>query len=221
VRQPRDPARTIIALLAVGLAAGGCGPAGATRGSPGAAGPSTVVIAGPSIVPSALPPATAGTASSSPRAGIAVDAGLLDVLPGQVDGTALEPDPVTAAEIGSDSTLALTVEAIAVALAIAPGSSSGDDLAIATVLRLRPGAFSDPWFRTYRTAYDGAACDVAGGVGGQPSELEIGGRTAFVGTCVDGARTYHVRLADRDVVVSVIATGPRRFGELVIAGLAE
>ena len=150
-----------------------------------------------------------------------MDARLLDVLPAEIDGVALEPDPTTAAEIASDPTLAGSAEAIAVALAISPGASSGDDLAIVSVIRLRPGVFSDAWFETWRTTYDAGACEVAGGVRGQPSLVEIGGRTAYVGTCAGDAHTYHVHLADPTLIVSITAAGARGFGELVVAGLTE
>ena len=107
------------------------------------------------------------------------------------------------------------------ALAVSSGTSSGDDLAIVSVLRLRPGVFSELWFRVYRDSYDAASCQVAGGVQGQPSEVKIGARTAYVGTCVGDAHTYHVQLADPTLIVSVTSAGPRGFGELVVAGLAE
>jgi hypothetical protein len=108
-----------------------------------------------------------------------------------------------------------------VALVISPGTSAGDDLAIVSVIRLRPGVFDEAWFRTWRTTYDAAACEVAGGLAGQPSEVEIGGRTAYVGTCAGDAHTYHVHLAAPTLIVSVTAAGERKFGELVVAGLAE
>ena len=131
------------------------------------------------------------------------------------------PDPTTASQIASDASLAGFAEAIAVALAVSAGSSAGDDLAIVSVLRLRPGVFSDPWFRAYRVSYDAAACQVPGGVQGQPTEMMIGSRTAFVGTCAGDAHTYHVHLANPTLIVSITAGGPRSFGELVVAGLAE
>lgn len=210
--------RLVTLVLPVVLAAGGCGATQATLRSPSAAPPSTTA----STPASAPPPiASSGNASSSAPSGLVVDARLLDVLPTEIDGAALEPDPTTAAQIATDPTLAGSAEAIAVALAISPGTSSGDDLAIVSVIRLRPGVFSDAWFRTWRATYDAAACEVAGGVRGQPSEVEIGGRTAYVGTCAGDARTYHVHLADPTLIVSVTAAGARGFGELVVAGLAE
>ena len=184
--------------------------------------------------PAGAPPATAGTAQasaaaatgaaaeSSPNAGLKVDAGLLDVLPSRIDGVPLEPDPTTAAQIAADPTLADSAEAIAVALAIHPGTSStGDDLAIVSVIRLRPGVFGEAWYSNWRTTYDQGACDVAGGVRGEPTQVTIGGRTVYIGTCAGDAKTYHVRLADPALIVSITAAGSRNFGELVVSGLAE
>lgn len=217
--------RLLAALLAVVTGISGCGSASVPSGqSPGA-----------STLPS-LPPHTSARGSASPlnapsgnaptrdaSAGsvLLVDPRLLTVLPAQVDGVALEPDPTTAAQIAADSTLAGSAEAIAVALAISPGTSAGDDLAIASVIRLRPGVFGDAWFQEWRTTYDAAACDVAGGVGGLPSQIQIGGRTVYVGTCAGDAHTYHVHLADPSLIVSITSAGPRDLGKLVVAGIAE
>ena len=167
-------------------------------------------------------PAVATASTPAPAGpGLSVDASLLRVLPARIDGVALEPDPTTAAGIAADPTLAGSAQAIAVALAIRPGTSSGDDLAIVSVIRLRPGVFSDAWFVTWRTTYDQSACDVAGGVKGAPTQVSIAGRTVFIGTCAGDAQTYHVHLADPGLIVSITAAGPHRFGELVVAGLSE
>jgi hypothetical protein len=150
-----------------------------------------------------------------------VDGDLLHVLPSRIDGVPLEPDPTTAAQIAGDPSLAGLAQAIAVALAIRPGTSSGDDLAIVSIIRLQPGIFSDAWFETWRSTYDESACEVAGGVTGSPTQKSIAGRTVFVGTCAGDAQTYHVHLRDPVLIVSITAAGPGRFGELVVAGLAE
>lgn len=209
-------------LLAVITAAGACGSSAATTAS---TAPSASPSAGqPSRSPATLGSSSAGTASAatgSGGSGLIVDASLLRVLPGRIDGVALEPDPTTAAQIAADPTLASSAEAIAVALAIRSGASAGDDLAIASVLRLRPGVFSDAWFETWRTTYDQSACDVAGGIKGESTQVSVAGRTAFVGTCAGDARTYHVHLSDPTLIVSITAAGPGHFGELVVAGLTE
>jgi hypothetical protein len=154
--------------------------------------------------------------------GLTVDGILLTVLPRQVDGVVLEPDPTTASDIAADPSLAASAEAIAVALAISPGtSSSGDDLAIVSVIRLRPGVFSEAWFANWRGTYDQSACDVAGGIRAPSTPTTIAGRSVFVGACAGDGGTYHIHLADPILIVSITAAGPRRFGELVIAGLAQ
>jgi hypothetical protein len=221
VRPSRDLARLArLAALAlpVVLAAGACGGTG-TSGSP-AAPPSATAGASRAVSTPAPSATSAGQPLSAPP-GMAVDARLLELLPTEIDGVALQADPSTAAQIAADPTLASSAEAIAVALAISPSTSSGEDLAVVSVIRLRPGVFSDAWFKTWRDTYDAAACEVAGGVVGQPSKVEIGGRTAYAGTCAGDARTYHVHLADPTIVVSVTAAGRRGFGEVVVAGLSE
>ena len=214
-----------VAVLAVLLGLiGGCG---SSAGRATSGGSASTAVAGPSgdgTGASALPAGTGVTASAgSGGAGarLVVDPTLLEVLPSGIDGVALEPDPTTAGQIAADPTLAESAQAIAVALAIRPGTSSGDDLAIVSVIRLRPGVFSDGWFANWRTTYDQGACDVAGGVVGAPSQASIGGRTVYVGTCAGDAGTYHVHLAGRGLIVSITAAGAARFGELVVAGLAE
>jgi len=158
--------------------------------------------------------------SSPTTTAIAVDEALLDVLPGQVDGIDLVSDPVTAASIASDADLATMVSAIAVALAIEPGASVGDDLAVVSVVQLRPDAYDDAWFRSWRDTYDAAACEPAGGVQGN-AEAVIAERDTFIGTCAQGAFTYHVHLEDPDRLVSITSVGDRRLGEQVVAGLGE
>ena len=213
-------------LLPLVLLVGGCGSPVPTPGP--SDGASTVANspagppASPATVPSASASAPTATGAQAPSSsGLAVDPGLLDVLPKQVDGVALEPDPTTAEQIASDPTLAASAESIAVALAISPGTSAGDDIAIASVIRLRPGVFGDAWFLEWRTTYDAAACDVAGGVRGEPLQVEIGPRAVYVGTCAGNAHTYHVHLADPALIVSVTSAGPRDLGRLVVAGIAE
>ena len=107
------------------------------------------------------------------------------------------------------------------ALAIRPGTSSGDDLAIVSVIRLRPGVFSDAWFATGGPPTTRAPATSRAASTGAPSQASIAGRTVFVGTCAGDAQTYHVHLADPALIVSITAAGAGQFGELVVAGLAE
>lgn len=165
-------------------------------------------------------PAASTVPSSSAGPAIVVDETLLDVLPTQVDGIDLVSDPVTAASIAADPDLAPLASAIAVALAIEPGASVGDDLAVVSVVELRPGAYDDTWFRSWRDTYDAAACEPAGGAVGN-AQAEIEGHDTFIGTCAQGAFTYHVHLEDPDRLVSITSVGEQRLGEQVVAGLGE
>jgi hypothetical protein len=178
----------------------------------------------PSAPPSATPTPTPTAASPSltPSAtsdAIVVDPDLLWILPEQVDGVPIEPSPETASQMIAEPTLRTTASALMVGMAIAPGASGADDLAVATVVKLRPGVFDDAFFSGWRRAYDEAACAQAGGVGGHDRRT-IGAHAVDVTLCTGGAQTYHVHL-DGDIIVSITAAGERRFGELVLAGLRE
>jgi hypothetical protein len=187
----------------------GCGPPPAT--------PSL----GPSPTGSLAPPATAEgpSPSAAPSGGaVQVDAALLAFVPAAVDGVPLTFDPETSATIAADQSVAPDAASLAVALAIVPGTSAADDLAVVSVVRLRDPAKDETWFRDWRDTYDQAACGPAGGLVGN-AEAEIGGGTVYIGSCAGGVRTYHTRLAAAGIVVSITALGSRRLGEKVMAGL--
>ena len=219
------PTRLARALMVIILSAAACGPTppstAPTVALPSASAPST---ASPSPSPSlasqavASPSASIGTPPSLPL-GVTVDPGLLEVLPASVDGISLVPDPDTAAEVAADPLLAESALTIAVALAVAPTSTT-DDLAVASVIRLRPDVFDEAFFQEWRDTYNEAACEVADGVESETATL-IGGHASYVGTCVGGARTYHTWLEDQGFIVSVTGTGERNLGEQIIAGLAQ
>ena len=157
----------------------------------------------------------------SPAAGaIAIDPSLLAVLPREVDGLPVQADPSTALEVSTDADLARSASAIAVALAVAPGASDATDLAVVSVVKLRPGVFNDAFYRNWRDTYDAGACAVAGGVQGH-ADAAIGGHDTNIGTCAGGVHTYHVHLVSADILVSITAIGQRRLGELMVSGLAE
>ena len=196
---PSTASLALVALLAVGLAA-------CTGGQPAASGaPATTT---PTLT------APAGDASPAP---LAVETSLLAILPTSVAGVALLPAPVTAAGMIHDPALQTTAAAVAVGSVVAPGGSRGDDLAIATVIRLRPGVYSDAFYARWRSDYDAAACEPAGGVSSHVQQL-IGQHRVEVTVCAQGARTYSTYLGD-DLLVSVTALGDRKFGDLVMAGL--
>lgn len=208
----RHPSRAIaVPLVALALAVTACSPTPA---------PTALPLPTPAPTPSVAPVASSPATSSS-VAGAVVDPSLLDVLPAEVEGQALRPDPETAAEIAATEALAPDVEAIAVGLYIAPGASTADDLAIVNVVRLGPGVFDDAWYRSWRSTYDDGACQVAGGVTPGAVHSVIAGHETDIGTCQGGVHTYHVRLVNPDRVISITAAGEGRFGERVVAGLTE
>lgn len=202
--RPRGRARvagTWLAAVAIALAA--CSPLGLP--------PSGV----PSAPASLAPTTPSDPAPSASGVAVAVDATLLDVLPRDLGGVVLTGDPETAAGIAADPVLAADIDALAVGLYAADAN-----YAVVTVTRLRPGIVSDAYLRGWRDSFDAAVCAQAGGVDGH-AEAEFDGRTAYIGTCAGGVRTYHVRLASPDRIISLQALGPARYGELILDGLEE
>jgi hypothetical protein len=167
--------------------------------------------------PSLATPSLAAPVGEASPGPLVVDPGLLAVLPTRLAGFALMPVPATAAGLITDTTLQATAAAVAVASVVAPGGSRGDDLAIATVVRLRPGVYSDAFYGRWRADYDAAACQPAGGVSGHRQQ-SIGQHAVEITDCVQGAKTDHTYLGD-DLLVSITTVGARGFGDLVIAGL--
>lgn len=121
------------------------------------------------------------------------------------------------ADAVSDPNLASHALAIAAALAVDPESG---DLVYAALVRLRPGAMSDAFYRDWRDSFDEGACSQAGGVAGH-AEAELAGRQTFIGTCEGGLRTYHVWLRNSGVLASVWSVGERRLGERLVEGLID
>jgi hypothetical protein len=193
-------------VLLAAIVAGACGP----------------VTPPPSVDPgaSAPIPTTPPINLPSGSATVGVDGSLLDALPREVGGAVMTEDAETAAgiaaDVADDPGLAADLDALAVGLYAGPA-----DYAVVTVSRLRDGGlFGDDYFRDWRDSFDEAVCSQAGGIDGH-AEAEIGGRTAYIGTCAGGVRTYHVRLNDPDRMVSLQALGAARYGEQILAGLEE
>jgi len=161
------------------------------------------------------------SSAASPTSVVEVDASLLDVLPESIDGQPRRPDDPTAIEIARNGNLGPDIEAIAVGLYVRAGESASQDLAIVNVVRLRPGAFNEAWYRDWRATYDGGACEIAGGVAPGAAQSRIGDHDTDIGTCQGGVHTYHVHLTGPDRVVSITAAGDGRYGELVVKGLTE
>ena len=211
MRRQRLAAGAVI--LAAMVAVAGCGPPIPTAASP------SLPPSAPGSAPAS--PSLSGSARPSAAGAVALDPTLLDLLPDEVGGQALQRDDATAVEIAGNGGLAADIEAIAVGLYVQPGSSTADDLAIVNVVRLRPGVFGDTWFRSWRSTYDEGACEVAGGIASGAAVTEIGVHETHIGSCEGGVHTYHVHLSNPDRVVSITAAGEGRFGERVVAGLTE
>ncbi len=191
----------------------------------GASSPATSATAstGGMATPTALGPSAPSASTVAPSdasldpAAIAVDPDLLGYLPLAVGGSPLVPDPTAAGRIAADASLGDSVSAIAVALVVVASGEEGD-LAIASVVRLRPGVFSDAFFADWRASYDLAACEPAGGATGEVPRT-ISGFDAYVGTCAGGVSTYHVHRANDGILVSITSVGTLQLGALVVAGL--
>jgi hypothetical protein len=150
-----------------------------------------------------------------------VDAALLDVLPDQVAGIPITPDLETAAQIADEGSIEPFVSAVALATAFGPpATGTVTDYVVVTVARIRPGIFSDVFFRGWRDTFDAGVCEQAGGVE-RNAEADIGGRQTFIGTCVGGVHTYHVHLPTKDLIVSMQGMGDGGWPERIVTGLTE
>jgi hypothetical protein len=175
----------------------------------------------PTVAPTSPAPTTSLASSASPAAAelpgarVAVDETLIRFLPATIAGFAIAYSAEATQEVLADPSLVRTATAVAYGLAVDSGTG---DLVVAAVVRLKPGVFTDEFFRGWRTSYDKAACAPAGGVGGN-AEAQLGGRTVYIGTCNGGARTYHTYLDKAGVVISATSVGTKRFGEQLVGNL--
>ena len=203
----RRLARTLLPGAAVLMLVVACIP---PRPSPS---PPTAAPATPSPSPTA--------ATASPASGVVVDPALLDVLPENVAGIPITPDLETAAQIADEGSIEPFVSAIALATAFGPpATGTVTDYVVVTVAKIRPGIFSDVFFRGWRDTFDAGVCEQAGGVE-RNAEADIGGRQTFIGTCVGGVHTYHVHLPARDLIVSMQGLGDGGWPERIVTGLTE
>ena len=154
-----------------------------------------------------------GPPSGTPEVDVVMDPGLLAILPEAIGTAKVEIEPDSFADAIGDASFAASVDSAAFAVVV-----EGDDLASGVVAHLRPGAYSDGFYRDWRDSYDEGACGQAGGVAGR-AEVTLGGRPVYITTCTGGLRVYHVYVPQREVVVSLFSLGERRFGEQLVAGL--
>ncbi len=192
-------------------------PIGSLVGSLGLPATGTPGVSAPGVSASAsVPSGSPGSvASGSGGTGTTIDPTLLAALPLTVDGVTLAEDKDTERQDASDPMNGADLAGLAVAVAVDDASG---DLAVASVVHVRPGIFSDAYYSDWRSTFDTGACSQAGGVSAHGSAV-IAGRDAFTATCAGGLVTYHVHLDDRDLIVSVSSLGQRQFGRLILEGI--
>lgn len=208
----RTAAAPIVALAAlVAVVAIGCDPA---RPTPPASAPGGAASEPP---PSAAGPSPGPSGAAAPSPLVAIDPSLLDLLPKSIGSIPITPSPEAAAEPAADASLAKSAQSLAVGLAV---DQATGNLVVASVVRLKPGVFSDEFFRDWRDSFDEGVCGQAGGVAGN-AQATVDGRTVFIGTCEGGVHTYHVHLEGPDVIVSLNAVGNGRMGEQLMDSLPD
>ena len=205
--------RASVPALGIALIVGACtsGPTATPTGKPASSGAAATATA---QAPTSFgpPPSPSAPDDTTP---LTLDGGLLDVLPMVVEGIPLTEDLDIASDALSDPVLPHIATAADAAVAVDTGSGN---LVSAWVIRLRPGVLDDAGFRQWRDAFDDGACAAAGGVVGR-AEATIGGRQAFVTSCVAGLHTYHVWLKAQDILISASSIGDGRFGEHLLEEL--
>lgn len=189
-------------------------PIGSLVGSLGLPATGTPVPSGSGSVPSASG-SPAAVMSGSPGTATTIDPTLLAALPPKVDGVTLTEDPDTERQDVADPSNGSDLAGLAVAIAVDDASG---DVAVASVVRVRAGVFSDAYYDDWRSTFNEGACSQAGGVSAT-GKAKIGGYDAFTATCSTGLVTYHVHLAERGLIVSVWSLGQRQFGRLILEGL--
>jgi hypothetical protein len=191
----------------------------ASRGGPA---PSPTAFVAPTGTAGSLPPAATGTpepsngSSVAPSGAVRVDPTLLGVLPVMVAGNPVSESPEAETPAAADPSLAGTVDRLVIGLG---HDATMANWAFSSVVALKPGAFSDAFFRDWRDSYDTGACSQAGGTTGTSAQAPMGQYEVYIGRCAGGVSTYHVRLGARNLIVSITALGPDRYGELTIQGL--
>jgi hypothetical protein len=190
-----------------------------------ACGGATVTPSGPTLppVPAVASAAAQKPASSSPAgassssAAVAIDPALVDLLPSTVAGLAVVRATATEEAAQASPRFADAADGFAAVEAIA---TNGSDLAIASIIRLRPEASPATFYADWRPGYDDAACAPAGGVSTRETQT-IGGRSVDVTHCVEGATVYHVWLQGDRVLVSVLDVGRTGLGRSLIEGAKD
>jgi hypothetical protein len=218
---PGARALAAIVLAVVSVVVSACGSSGPTaRVLPDPIASASAAAPGS---PATLPAPTSALGESPASGDVLVDQSLLSFIPINGHGLLQSIDPDTTAQVAQDPDLRANASALMIATYTAvPTSASAaptDDIAVVSVIRLRDPSAGDDWFRAWRDSYDNAACANAGGVT-RNSQTDVGTHTVFVGACAGGSFTYHTRLADGAIVVSITSVGSLRLGETIMERLA-
>lgn len=200
----------LVLAIAVALSVAACATDQRPSGAPGVTdGPRSTSELPGSFGP---PPIPTQPDDASP---VVLDGALLQILPDSVGGFEITEAPDEAAIALSDPALSSIATAVDVGVAV---DTATGNLVTAHVVRLREGAMTDALFRQWRDSYDEGACLAAGGVGGH-AEATIDERTVFITNCAAGLLTYHLWLADDDLLISASSIGEARFGEQLMDNL--
>jgi len=148
---------------------------------------------------------------------VAIDPSLADLLPSTVAGFAVTRATATEDAARTSPRFADSADGFA---AVEVYATNGSDLAIASLIRLRPDASPATFYADWRPAYDDAACAPARGVSSRESET-IGARAVDATHCLEGATIYHVWLQGGRVLLSVIDVGTTGLGRSLIEGAKE
>jgi hypothetical protein len=218
---PRAKGRSTLAILAAVLVvpaiAGGVllVLAQTPRPAPTASAPASGVQGSLPAPATGTPEPSASVNPSQAAGAVVIDRTLLDLLPRTIGNAQLLENVDGETHDLTDPALADEASALVAALAIDPVTG---DFAYVSVIRLRPGVFSDAYFESWRQTFDGGACSQAGGVAKSGSGVVIGTHLTFVDQCVGGILTHHVHLPG-DIIVSISSLGDGHFGQLVVEGL--
>jgi hypothetical protein len=202
------PGHAFALAIVIAIAVAGCG----SSTTPTAVLVPTAAVVTPSTAPSAR-------LESGDGLTVKADPALLDFIPDTPDGLEMFYDSDTTRQVAADPALAKDAVGLAIALFTVTGAATpADDLAIVSVVRLRDPSVGEGAYRTWRDTYDASACGPAGGVAGN-AQSTINGRIVYIGSCNGGVLTYHVRIREGAIVVSVTSIGPMRLGEKVMKAI--
>ncbi len=138
------------------------------------------------------------------------------MLPADVGGNCLRRS--TAIELAATADPSLAASAAGFAAAEAGELSTSGGFVAVSLVELRASVDVESFFARWRVDYDRAACAAVGGVG-STGVRQVAGRSVDVASCLGGARTFHFRVRQGRLVVSILSLGSDALAEAVIGGL--